>query len=186
MLRLKNVDFDNIWDAQCVEGSVSSEVRKRTICWRKLMVMSVYLVLKFSSGLKGLRREGKRSETISAPVVPAHKRQKLTSKKSVKLFDKIVAWAFEQLLSWLTLTRKLLDRFYITISTWKSVFEDGAETPHSWSKGNSNEHLCWHSSKYWKRPKSFREHNNLWWIMVFFNTTQKVNANPCTGRAPVH
>ena len=28
------------------------------------MVMSVYLVLKFSSGLKGLKREGKRSEIL--------------------------------------------------------------------------------------------------------------------------
>jgi hypothetical protein len=28
------------------------------------MVMSVYLILKFSSGLKGLKREGKRSEMI--------------------------------------------------------------------------------------------------------------------------
>ena len=45
----------------------------------------------FSSGLKGLKRERKRSETISAPVFPAHKKQQLTSKKSVKLFDKIVA-----------------------------------------------------------------------------------------------
>ena len=45
------------------------------------MVMSVYLVLKFSSGLKGLKREWKSSETISAPVVPAHQKQKLTSKK---------------------------------------------------------------------------------------------------------
>ena len=40
---------------------------------------------------KRLKREGKRSETISAPVVPAHQKQKLTSKKSVKLLDKIVA-----------------------------------------------------------------------------------------------
>jgi len=61
--------------------------------------MSVYFVLTFSSGLKGLKREGKGSETISAPVVPTHQKQTLTSKKSVKLFDKIVAWAFEQLLS---------------------------------------------------------------------------------------
>jgi len=63
------------------------------------MVMSVYLVLKYSSVLKGLRREGKGSETISTPVVPAHKKQKLKSKKIVKLFDKIVTLAFEQLLS---------------------------------------------------------------------------------------
>jgi len=53
--------------------------------------MSVYLVLKFSGCLKGLKREGKRSETISAPVIPAHQEQTLTLKKSVKLFDKIVA-----------------------------------------------------------------------------------------------
>jgi len=55
------------------------------------MVMSVYLVLKFSSGLKGLKKEGKRLETISTPVIPAHQKQMLTSKKSVKLFDKIIA-----------------------------------------------------------------------------------------------
>jgi len=54
------------------------------------MEMSVDLVLKFSSGIKGLKREGKRSETISAPVIPAHQKQTLMSKKSVKLFDKIV------------------------------------------------------------------------------------------------
>ena len=63
------------------------------------MVMSVYNVLKFSSGLKGLKGEGKRSEMISAAVVPAHQKQTLTSKKSAKPFDKIVAWAFEQILS---------------------------------------------------------------------------------------
>ena len=43
--------------------------------------MSVYLVLKSSTGLKGLEREGKRSETISAPAVPVHQKQALTSKK---------------------------------------------------------------------------------------------------------
>ena len=51
----------------------------------------VYLVLKFSSGLIGLKEEGKRSETISKLVVPAHQKQMLTLKKSVKLFDKIIA-----------------------------------------------------------------------------------------------
>ena len=55
------------------------------------MVISIYLVLKFSSGLKGLKTEGKRSEAISAPVIPAHQKQTLTLKKLGKLFDKIVA-----------------------------------------------------------------------------------------------
>ena len=72
---------------------------ERTICWRKFVAMSAYLVPKFSSDLKGFKREGKTSETISAPIVPAHQKHMLTSKKSVKLFDKIVGWAFEQLLS---------------------------------------------------------------------------------------
>ena len=40
---------------------------------------------------KRFKREGKRSEMISAPVVPAHQKQTLTSKKSVKLLDKIIA-----------------------------------------------------------------------------------------------
>ena len=63
------------------------------------MVMSVYLVLRFSSGLKGFENEGKILESITAPVIPAHQKQKLTSKKSVKLFDSILAWAFEQVMS---------------------------------------------------------------------------------------
>jgi len=58
-----------------------------------------HLLLKFSSGLKGFKGEGKRSETFSTLVVPAHQKQMLTLKKSVKLFNKIVALAFEQLLS---------------------------------------------------------------------------------------
>jgi hypothetical protein len=39
---------------------------------------------------RGLRKEGKRWETIGAPVVRAQQKQALTSKKSVKLFDEIV------------------------------------------------------------------------------------------------
>ena len=66
------------------------------------------------------------------------------------------------------------------------MLEDGAESLHTWTKGNSNEYLCWHSSKQWKRPKPFSERNNLWWIMGFFNTIQTVSANPCNGRAPFH
>jgi hypothetical protein len=42
-------------------------------------------------------KEGR--NVISAPVVPAHQKQTLTSKKSVKLFDRIVALSFKQLLS---------------------------------------------------------------------------------------
>jgi len=57
---------------------------------KKFMVLSVHLVHKFSIGLKGLKREGKRSEMISALVIQAHQKQTLTSKKSVKLFHKIV------------------------------------------------------------------------------------------------
>jgi hypothetical protein len=50
----------------------------------KKFYSDVNLVLKFSKGLKGLKREGKRSETISALVVPAHQKQMLISKKLVK------------------------------------------------------------------------------------------------------
>jgi len=56
------------------------------------MVMLSYLVLEFSSDLKGLERERKRSEKIRAPVVPAHqKHDAKIEKKSVKLFDETVA-----------------------------------------------------------------------------------------------
>jgi hypothetical protein len=55
------------------------------------MVMSVNLVLKFSSGSKDLMREGERSKTIRVLVGLAHQKQMLTFKKPVKLFEKIVA-----------------------------------------------------------------------------------------------
>ena len=59
--------------------------------WNLENPLRVYLILKFTSGVKGLKMEGKISEMISAPVVPAHQKQMLTTKKSVKFFDKIVA-----------------------------------------------------------------------------------------------
>jgi hypothetical protein len=55
-----------------------------------VVVMSVYLALQFSSGLNVLKKEGRRSQKISAPVVSAHQKQMLTLVKSVELFDNIV------------------------------------------------------------------------------------------------
>jgi hypothetical protein len=61
--------------------------------------MNVYLILKFSSGSKDLKSEGERSKTNCVPVGLARQKQMLTLKKSVKLFENIVHWAFEQLLN---------------------------------------------------------------------------------------
>jgi hypothetical protein len=55
------------------------------------MVMNFYLVLKFSSGSKDLKREGERSKMTGIPVGLAHQEQLLTLKESIKLFKKIVA-----------------------------------------------------------------------------------------------
>jgi hypothetical protein len=72
---------------QCEILCENWKIRYRNVRFfeRKIMVMSVYLVLMFSSGLNG-----KRLGAISAPVVPAHQKQMLTPKKSVKLLDKII------------------------------------------------------------------------------------------------
>jgi hypothetical protein len=51
------------------------------------MVMSVYLILKLSSGSKELKREGERSKMVRVPVGLAHQKEMLTLKKSVKLFE---------------------------------------------------------------------------------------------------
>ena len=59
---------------------------------------------------------------ISAPVIPAHQKQMLTSKKFVKLFNKIFVLAFELLLSKLTLTGKLFDRFLRNNFNTEKVF----------------------------------------------------------------
>jgi hypothetical protein len=55
------------------------------------MVMNVYVVLKFSSGSKDLKREGQRLKTIHIWVGLALQKHMLTLKKSVELFEKIVA-----------------------------------------------------------------------------------------------
>jgi hypothetical protein len=52
--------------------------------------MNVYLVLKFSSGSKGLKREGERLKVIHNPVGLARQKLMLTLKNSVKLLIKII------------------------------------------------------------------------------------------------
>jgi hypothetical protein len=110
---------------------------------------------------KWFNRFKEEREEIRYDQCPSHPSTSKTDanikQKLVKLFHKITVWTFEQLLSSLTSTRKLFDRFYITIWNGKSVFEDGAETPHSWTKGNSNERSCWLSLKTLKKRKLFRE-----------------------------
>jgi hypothetical protein len=54
------------------------------------MVMSVYLVPKFLSGSKDLKREGQTLKTIHVPVRLAQRKQMLTLKNSVKLFKKLL------------------------------------------------------------------------------------------------
>ena len=66
------------------------------------MVMSVYLILKFLSGLKGLKREGKRSEMISAPVVPAHHKTDTNIKKVGEIIQQnhcLSIWAVAELIN---------------------------------------------------------------------------------------
>jgi hypothetical protein len=63
------------------------------------MVMNVYPILKFSTNSNDLKRERERSKTIRILFSLAHQKQMLTLKKWVKLFEKSVACAFEQLLN---------------------------------------------------------------------------------------
>jgi hypothetical protein len=50
------------------------------------MAMNVYLVLKFSSGSKNLKREGERSKMICILMGLSCQKQMLTLKKSAKFF----------------------------------------------------------------------------------------------------
>jgi len=65
------------------------------------MVMSVYLVLKFLSGLEGLKREGKRSEMISSPVIPAHQIHANIKKVSEIVWQnhRLSIWAVAELIN---------------------------------------------------------------------------------------
>ena len=96
------------------------------------MVMSVYLVLKFSSGLKGLKGEGKRSETISALVVPAQQKQKLTSKKIGEIVRQNRRLSIRAIAELINIDKETVRQIlHNNFNMKKSVFEDGAETPHS-------------------------------------------------------
>jgi hypothetical protein len=55
------------------------------------MVLSVYLILKFSSDSTDLKRAGERLKTIRIPVGLAHQKHMLTLKKSLELLEKIAA-----------------------------------------------------------------------------------------------
>lgn len=61
------------------------------------MVMSVYCLRMFLSSSKNLKREGKRSETIHAPVFFTHEKQMLTLKNFVKLFIKNHRPSFQEI-----------------------------------------------------------------------------------------
>jgi hypothetical protein len=106
------------------------------------MVMNVYLVLKFLSGSKGLKREGERSKTIRVPVGLARQKQMLTLKESVKLFE-IICLSIRAVAELVNIDKESAGQILHEHFTMKeSVLEDGAESPHSWVKGNSNERLC--------------------------------------------
>ena len=97
-----------------------------------LVVTSVYLVLKFSSGLDGLKREGKRSETISAPVVPAHQKQTLESKKVGEIVRQNRRLSIRAVAELINIDKETVRQILRNnLNMKKSVFEDGAETLHS-------------------------------------------------------
>ena len=130
------------------------------------MVMSVYLVLKFSSGLKVLKKEGKRSETISAPVVRAHQKQMPTSKKSVKLFNsrRLSIWTVAELINTdkETVWQILHNNFAVKKVCLKVV--PRLLTP---EQKEIRMNICADILQNIEKTQTFREHNNLWWIMVF-------------------
>ena len=81
------------------------------------MVMSVYLVLKFSSGLKGLKGEGKRSETISAPVVPAHQKTDAVIEKVGEIVRQNRRLSIRILAELINIDKETVRQIFITIST---------------------------------------------------------------------
>lgn len=64
---------------------------------------------------KNLKEGRKISETIRAPVILEHRKLTIT----LNSYEKIVAWAFEQLLKQWTSIKKQWDRFYMRILKWK-------------------------------------------------------------------
>lgn len=66
---------------------------------RNLYGDDVYLGLGCLSGLKGLKKEGKRSRTIWVPAVPGPQKRMTAVRKSAKSSEEIDAWASELSLS---------------------------------------------------------------------------------------
>jgi len=86
------------------------------------MAMSVSLVLKFSSGLKGLKKEGERSETISTPVVPAHQKQTLTLKKVGEIVQQNRCQNFQAVVELINIDKENVQQILRNNFNMKKVF----------------------------------------------------------------
>ena len=84
------------------------------------MVISVYIAHKFLSGLRNVGRVEKLLGMICKQAILALRKLKRIWRKSLKLFEETIAWAFEQFLNSATSTRKLLD-FTSHVEEWFMV-----------------------------------------------------------------
>lgn len=81
--------------------------------------MNFYRVIKFSSGLKGSKREEKPPKMMRVLNDPAPQKRTQKFEKLVSWPAKVVAWVSEMLLGWQKSTKKVFDRFCIKYSTWR-------------------------------------------------------------------
>jgi len=136
-------------------------------------------------GLSGLRREGKRSEKIGAPLVRAQKKQALTSKKSVKLFDEIGDWAFWHLIGLINIDKETVRMILCRKFKMKKVSSKMVPRILTPEQKEIRMSICADIHQNTENNPNFLQNLITCDESCFFNTTQKVSANPCTGRAPV-
>ena len=141
--------------------------QKHKICWKTFMVMSVYLVLKSSSGLKGLKGEGKRSETISAPVVPAHQKQTLTSKKVGEIIRQNRSLSIRAVAELINIDKETVRQILHNNFNLKKVCSKMCRDTTLLNKRKFEWTFVLTFFKTLKTTHTFRERNNLWWTMVF-------------------
>ena len=134
---------------------------------KKFVVMSVYLVLKSSSGLKGLKREGKRSETISATIVPAHQKQTLTSKKVGEIIRQNRSLSIRAVAELINIDKETVRQILHNNFNLKKVCSKMCRDTTLLNKRKFEWTFVLTFFKTLKTTHTFRERNNLWWTMVF-------------------
>jgi len=148
------------------------------------MMMSVCLVLKFSSGFK---EGGKRSEMIRALVIPSRQKTDANIKKIGEIVQQNLRLSIRAVAELINIDKETVRQ--ILHNNFNMIKVCSKKVPRLFTpeQREIRVNICADILQNIENDPHFLENvitrNES---RFFFNTTQIVSANPCTGRAPVH